>query len=72
MKNNVQINYIPSVSNTNNYNIFESSSCAESFPKMVGNGVLVEYKQTRFFSNFTDKVEINKQSEQLSVKNKNT
>lgn len=72
MKNNVQINYTPSVSNTNNYNTFESSSCAESFPKMVGNGVFVEYKQTRFSSTFIDKAEINKQSEQPSVKKENT
>jgi hypothetical protein len=52
MSGNIQVIYESNNSNSNNYSTFKTSSSSESFPKMVGNGVFVEYKQTSFASEF--------------------
>ena len=50
MKNYDHVNFLQSTSNNNNYNNFETSSRFDSFPKIVGNGILVEYKKTILLS----------------------
>ncbi len=49
---NNQVNYECNTSNSNNYNAAETSSSPESFPKLVGNGIFVEYKQISFTTDF--------------------
>ncbi len=44
------VNYGASASNLNNYTADDTSSCSESFPNSVGNGVFVEYKQMNYAS----------------------
>lgn len=51
MKNYNQVNFLQGTSSDNiNYDNFKTSSRFDSFPSMVGNGVIIEYKQTILFS----------------------
>lgn len=50
MQNYNQVNFLQNTSSNNNYDTFKTSSRFDSFPKMVGNGVLVEYKRANLLS----------------------
>lgn len=51
MKNYNQVNFLQGTSSDNiNYDNFKTSSRFDSFSSMVGNGVIIEYKQTVLFS----------------------
>lgn len=56
------VNYELNNSNSNNYGSFETSSSPESFPKLVGNGVFVEYKQVNYASDFLKEPDSAKQN----------
>lgn len=71
MSRNIQVIYDSNNSNSNNYNTFETSSSSESFPKLVGNGVFVEYKQTSFASEFINDSDSTK-SDKQKVQEKNS
>ena len=64
MNGNIQVNYELNTSNSNNYNILETSSSSESFPKLVGNGIFVEYKQISFSSDFINNLDWPRQDKQ--------
>ena len=51
-KNNISelMNYSISSSNTNNYNSSPTSSSPESFPDLINNGFIAEYKSAEFSS----------------------
>lgn len=49
-KNNTSdlMNYVLENSNSNNYNSSTKTSSPESFPDLMDNGIIVEYKSTEF------------------------
>ena len=49
-KNNISnlMNYVLENSNSNNYNSSTKSSSPESFPDLMNNGIIVDYKSTEF------------------------
>jgi hypothetical protein len=48
------VNYEFKSSNSNNYNSHQSSSTPYSFPELMENGILVQYKQTQYTSDLMD------------------
>lgn len=51
MKQYNQVNFLQNTSSDNiNYDNFKTPSRFDSFPSMVGNGVIIEYKQAILFS----------------------
>ena len=56
------VNYESHVSNSNNYGTFETSESVESFPRLVGNGVFVAYKQINYASDFLKEPDLAKQN----------
>lgn len=55
-KNNISelMNYNLNSSNSNNYNSSPTSSSPESFPDLMNNGIIVEYKSTEFASEIVE------------------
>ena len=48
------VNYETKTSSSNNYEIFESSSSPESFPNLMGTGILVEYRYVNYATELID------------------
>lgn len=48
------MNYNINSSNSNNYNSSPSSSSPESFPDLMNNGIIVEYKSAEFSSEIVE------------------
>jgi hypothetical protein len=55
-KNNISelMNYSINSSNSNNYNSLPTSSSPESFPDLMNNGIIVEYKSAEFSSEIVE------------------
>lgn len=55
-KNNISelMNYSINSSNSNNYNSSPTSSSPESFPDLMNNGIIVEYKSAEFSSEIVE------------------
>ena len=48
------VNYEPKTSSSNDYMISPSSSCPDSFPNVVGSGIMVEYHYAIYGSEITE------------------
>lgn len=52
------VNYEFKTSSSNNYILNQSSSSPESFPQIMDNGILVEYKQLNYTSDFWEQEDL--------------
>jgi len=52
------VNYENRSSNSINYSSFQSTSCPESFPQIMGNGILVKYEYLEFSTELIEESEI--------------